>query len=84
VEIGFELGEEIVEFLASRVASHKRLRGGVRFVDEIPKSAAGKILRRILKEKYQHNSEVGTGKDKQGSGASVLVEQDESNRTLKL
>jgi 4-coumarate--CoA ligase len=55
VEIGGELEEEIMEFLAQRVANHKKLRGGVRFVDEIPKSAAGKILRRILKEKYQQD-----------------------------
>jgi 4-coumarate--CoA ligase len=55
VEIGGELEEEIMEFLAQRVAGHKRLRGGVRFVDEILKSAAGKILRRILKEKYQQD-----------------------------
>jgi acyl-coenzyme A synthetase/AMP-(fatty) acid ligase len=34
-----------------KVASHKKLRGGIRFVDEIPKSAAGKILRRILRDK---------------------------------
>jgi len=43
--------EEIIKWTASKVANHKRLRGGVRFIDEIPKSAAGKILRRILKEK---------------------------------
>jgi acyl-CoA synthetase (AMP-forming)/AMP-acid ligase II len=42
--------EEIVQWLAGKVANHKRLRGGVRFVDEIPKSAAGKILRRLLKD----------------------------------
>ena len=42
---------EIVEWLAGKVAAHKRLRGGVRFVDEVPKSASGKILRRVLKEK---------------------------------
>jgi len=47
-----QLENEIVDFVASKVASHKRLRGGVRFVDEIPKSAAGKILRRVLMEKY--------------------------------
>jgi acyl-coenzyme A synthetase/AMP-(fatty) acid ligase len=32
------------------VAGHKQLRGGVRWVDEVPKSASGKILRRVLKE----------------------------------
>ena len=44
-------GEGIVQWLNGRVANHKRLRGGVRFVDAVPKSASGKILRRILKEK---------------------------------
>lgn len=34
----------------SRVAPHKRLRGGIRFVDEIPKNPTGKILRRQLRE----------------------------------
>ncbi|KAL8657005.1 MAG: hypothetical protein Q9226_002347 [Calogaya cf. arnoldii] len=41
--------EDIIVWLAAKVANHKRLRGGVRFVDEIPKSPSGKILRRILK-----------------------------------
>lgn len=42
--------EEIVRWMEANVANHKRLRGGVRFVPEIPKSATGKILRRVLKE----------------------------------
>jgi len=37
--------------LAENVANHKQLRGGIRYIEEIPKSAAGKILRRILKER---------------------------------
>jgi 4-coumarate--CoA ligase len=40
----------IVEWLTERVAHHKRLRGGVRWIDEVPKSASGKILRRVLKD----------------------------------
>lgn len=47
-----QLEKEIVDFVASKVANHKRLRGGVKFVDEIPKSAAGKILRRVLRDRY--------------------------------
>lgn len=42
--------KKIVEWMSKKVASHKRLRGGVRFVDVIPKSVSGKILRRVLKE----------------------------------
>ncbi|KAI0100046.1 hypothetical protein GGR51DRAFT_533655 [Nemania sp. FL0031] len=42
--------QEIVTWLDSRVAEHKKLRGGVRFIDEIPKNASGKLLRRVLKE----------------------------------
>jgi 4-coumarate--CoA ligase len=46
-----ETEKRIMDWLAAKVASHKRLRGGVTFVDEVPKSASGKILRRLLKEK---------------------------------
>ena len=45
------LAKEITDWLNTRVAKHKRLRGGVRFVDEIPKSATGKILRRVLRDR---------------------------------
>jgi 4-coumarate--CoA ligase len=45
-----EMEERIVDWLATKVANHKRLRGGVKFVHEIPKSASGKILRRVLKK----------------------------------
>lgn len=41
----------IADWLAARVANHKRLRGGVRFVDEIPKNASGKLLRRVLRDR---------------------------------
>ncbi|KAF9982719.1 hypothetical protein BGZ75_005812 [Mortierella antarctica] len=41
--------QDVVEYVAEQVAAHKRLRGGVRFIDVIPKSAAGKILRKDLR-----------------------------------
>lgn len=40
----------IADWVAGRVAPHKRLRGGVRLTDKIPKSAAGKILRRLVRD----------------------------------
>ncbi|KAI2629024.1 hypothetical protein GGS21DRAFT_234878 [Xylaria nigripes] len=45
------IAEEIIQWLASRVTDHKKLRGGVRFIAEIPKNASGKILRRVLKDR---------------------------------
>jgi len=35
---------------SAQVVAYKRLRGGVEFLSEIPRSASGKILRRQLKE----------------------------------
>lgn len=46
---------ELKEYVAERVAAFKRLEGGVRFVETIPKTATGKILRRELKK--VHNVE---------------------------
>lgn len=59
VEASKETEKKIVDWLAAKVASHKRLRGGVRFVDEIPKSASGKILRRVLKERATEEEKKG-------------------------
>jgi acyl-CoA synthetase (AMP-forming)/AMP-acid ligase II len=42
--------EEIMEFVAARVAHYKRIRL-VEFISEIPKNPAGKILHRLLKER---------------------------------
>ncbi|HEV8429386.1 MAG TPA: AMP-binding protein [Pyrinomonadaceae bacterium] len=41
--------EAILEFVAERVAPHKRIRY-LEFVEKIPKSPSGKILRRVLVE----------------------------------
>ncbi|KUJ22641.1 acetyl-CoA synthetase-like protein [Mollisia scopiformis] len=59
VEGNKETEKNIVDWLAKKVASHKKLRGGVRFVDEVPKSASGKILRRVLKVRAQEEEKKG-------------------------
>jgi acyl-coenzyme A synthetase/AMP-(fatty) acid ligase len=40
----------LMAFVAERVAPYKKVRR-IDFVDAIPKSAAGKILRRLLKQR---------------------------------
>ncbi|CZS93350.1 hypothetical protein WAI453_000964 [Rhynchosporium graminicola] len=58
------LEQEIVSWVSSKVAGHKKLRGGVHFVDEIPKSVAGKILRRILRDKIKAEEKSSRVKSK--------------------
>lgn len=42
--------EDVINFVNERASPAKRLRGGVVFVDEIPRNPSGKILRRILRD----------------------------------
>lgn len=53
VERNTETEKEICDWLAERVSSYKRLRGGVCWVNEIPRSPTGKILRRHLKDNIE-------------------------------
>jgi acyl-CoA synthetase (AMP-forming)/AMP-acid ligase II len=43
-------GDELMRYVAERVAPYKKLRR-IDFIDAIPKSASGKILRRLLKNR---------------------------------
>jgi acyl-CoA synthetase (AMP-forming)/AMP-acid ligase II len=52
---GEPTAEEIVSFVAERVAPHKKIRR-VEFVEEIPKSPSGKILRRVLIERERQQA----------------------------
>lgn len=45
---------EIMDFVSERVAPYKRIRR-VEFVDHIPKSPAGKILRRVLAQRVREH-----------------------------
>lgn len=42
--------DSLLEWVSKRVAKHKRLTGGLMFVEEIPKLASGKIQRKVLRE----------------------------------
>jgi len=42
---------DIMKHVEKHKARHKWLKGGVEFIDVIPKSPSGKILRRLLRDK---------------------------------
>jgi acyl-CoA synthetase (AMP-forming)/AMP-acid ligase II len=50
---------EIIDYVAARVSPQHRVRA-VEFVDAIPKSPAGKLLRRVLVER-ERSARVGAG-----------------------
>ena len=49
--------EDVKKFMEGRLAKYKRLDGGVKFVDAIPKNASGKILKRVLRDQVKR--EIG-------------------------
>ncbi|CVL06724.1 related to phenylacetyl-CoA ligase [Fusarium mangiferae] len=57
VQGGPEVVKELQDFVAERKAKHKRLSGGIEFMDQIPKSPSGKILRRVLKASWKEKME---------------------------
>jgi fatty-acyl-CoA synthase len=48
---GDELAAELKEFVRTRIAHYKTPRV-VDFVDALPRSAAGKLVKRVLKQRY--------------------------------
>jgi acyl-coenzyme A synthetase/AMP-(fatty) acid ligase len=40
---------ELVDYVQSKVSNHKRLRGGVVFINAIPRNPTGKIMRKELR-----------------------------------
>jgi fatty-acyl-CoA synthase len=50
--VGYKFGEnDIIDFCASKIASYKKPQK-VLFVDDLPKNAAGKIMKNELREKF--------------------------------
>jgi len=47
--------EKINAYMKVQVSAHKQLVGGIEFIEAVPKSAAGKILRKDLVVKYQES-----------------------------
>jgi acyl-coenzyme A synthetase/AMP-(fatty) acid ligase len=45
--------QQVKEIISTRLAAYKALTGGVVFVNEIPKSPSGKILKRVLREEAE-------------------------------
>lgn len=45
------VAREIAKYVEQHKSRHKWLKGGVEFLDVVPKSPSGKILRRLLRDK---------------------------------
>ncbi|XP_032525439.2 uncharacterized protein LOC116776353 [Danaus plexippus] len=50
--------EEVKSYVAEKLSNPKHLRGGVRFVEDIPKNSSGKILRKKLREMLKNKSKL--------------------------
>ncbi|CAJ0585717.1 unnamed protein product, partial [Mesorhabditis spiculigera] len=48
----------VADFVKEKASAYKQLKGGVEFIDEVPKSAAGKILRRTLRDRVAQRAKL--------------------------
>lgn len=53
---GKVLPRDIQDWLANRLSKHKHLRGGVVYIDELPKLPSGKIVRKLMREWAKRDS----------------------------
>ncbi len=51
VDAGDELGQEIIDFVRARIAHYKAPRA-VDFVDELPRTETGKLVKREIRDRY--------------------------------
>ena len=51
VQSGIELEQELIAYIRDRIAHYKAPRS-VDFVDELPRTPTGKLLKRVLRERY--------------------------------
>jgi 4-coumarate--CoA ligase len=58
VQADTAVGKELIAFVKEKKVKHKWV-GEVEFIPEIPKSASGKILRRVLRDKQKSGKERG-------------------------
>ncbi|WVR06523.1 hypothetical protein IAU60_003554 [Kwoniella sp. DSM 27419] len=63
-----EYSDKLIAWVQSKVANHKRLRGGVVLIDAVPKSPSGKILRKDLRARAVQEEEA---KVQGGRGAKL-------------
>jgi len=59
-----QIKKSISAHVSSGLASWKHLTGGIIFVDTIPKNPSGKLLRRVLREKYKIMQQSGQVKSR--------------------
>jgi acyl-CoA synthetase (AMP-forming)/AMP-acid ligase II len=55
-------------WVREQLSRYKWLSGGMEAVDEIPKSATGKVLRRELVDRYVKGRQAGSGDGKKRGG----------------
>jgi 4-coumarate--CoA ligase len=64
VQASKAVADRIVGEVNEKLSPHKRITGGLVFVDALPKNPSGKILRRLLRERAQKEVQVEQGRVK--------------------
>ena len=74
--------KDVHVFVDENLAAYKKLRGGVEFVDQIPKSLSGKILRRELKDRLKKPSKVESSQGARNKSFRRSVRQNADKKVM--
>ena len=77
-EAVYEIGRGLLRYVKEKKIRYKWIRE-VEFVDQIPKSPTGKLLRRILKERERKRMEAGSD-DSDAGGVRIKMDEIERER----
>ena len=66
--------DEVKTFMAERLAKYKNLDGGVCFVEQLPRSSAGKVLKNVLREKAAAEIQTASEQSAKPSSATAALE----------
>ncbi|KAI9730887.1 MAG: hypothetical protein M1834_005605 [Cirrosporium novae-zelandiae] len=74
--------QSIIKFMSEKVSKTKQITGGIVFVDNIPKTPSGKILRKVIRERAKREVDSSGGGGGGGESRIMIARASSSSSRL--